>query len=121
LIAARYGIEAIVSAMAAHVNVSKVQEYGCVALANLASNNDANRVLIAAKDGIEAIVSAMVAYRNVSELQKRGCLALFNLTFSESVAVRIGLEGGLAVLEQNQSSSHAETALQRIKSLINLG
>jgi hypothetical protein len=42
-IAAKGGIEAIVSAMTAHSNVSKVQEWGCFTLANLA-RNDANRV-----------------------------------------------------------------------------
>jgi hypothetical protein len=42
-IAAIHGIEAIVSAMAAHNNVLEVQENGCYAPGNLACN-DANRV-----------------------------------------------------------------------------
>jgi hypothetical protein len=117
-IAAKHGIEAIVSAMTAHTNVLQVQGWGCLAIVNLARNNDANRVSIAAKHGIEAIVSAMTAHTNVLQVQKWGCSALSNLTFNESVAVRIRLEGGLAVLEQNPNNSNAETALQRIKALI---
>jgi hypothetical protein len=120
-IAAKDGIEAIVGAMTAYTNISEVQKWGCLALANLASSNDANRVSIATKDGIEAIVSAMTAYTNVSEVQKRGCLALFNLTCSESLATRIQLAGGLAVLEQNPNNFHAEEALRRIKASLNLG
>jgi hypothetical protein len=91
-----------------------VQEYGCYTLGSLARNNDANRVSIAAKHGIEAIVSAMTAHKNVSKVQEGGCLALFALTHNESVAVRIQLEGGVAVLEQNPSDVCAELALQSI-------
>jgi hypothetical protein len=115
LIAAKHGIEAVVSAMTVHNNVSKVQERGCSAIVSLARNNDANRVSIAAKHGIEAVVSAMTAHSNVLEAQEWGCLALFCLSCNESVAVRIQLEGGLAVLEQNPSISYARTALQRIR------
>jgi hypothetical protein len=52
-IAAKHGIEAIVNAMTAHINESKVQECACGALRNLAANNDANCISIAAKHGIE--------------------------------------------------------------------
>jgi hypothetical protein len=52
-------------------------------------------------------------------MQEYGCFVLSNLTFNESAAVRIQLEGGLAVLEQNPSNSDAKTALYRIKALIN--
>jgi hypothetical protein len=120
-IAAKYGIEAIVSAMTAHSNVSRVQVYGCAALGNLACGNDANCVSIAEKDGIEAIVSAMTAHSNISEVQEYGCSVLFNLTFNDFAAVRIQLEGGLAVLEQNPGNSDAETALRQINALFNLG
>jgi hypothetical protein len=93
----------------------KYKRRGCYALGKLAWNNDANRVSIAAKHGIEAIVIAMTAHSNIPGVQKWGCFTLFNLTFNESVAVRIQLEGGLAVLEQNPSNSDAKRALQRIK------
>jgi hypothetical protein len=119
-IRAKHGIEAVVSAMIMHRNASKVQEYGCFALGNILCNNDANRASIAAKHGIEAIVSAMTAHSNVPKVQERGCVALFNLSFNESVSVRIQLEAGLAVLEQNPSNSHAKMALQRIRAPINL-
>ena len=101
-------------------NVVKRVECGWCALGNLASNNDANRVSIAAKHGIEAIVSAMTTHTNAPKVQDQGCLALFNLCFNESVAARIGVEGGLAVLEHNPSNSDAERALQRIRASINL-
>ncbi len=113
-------IEAIVSAMAAHSNMWNVQEYGCLALGNLSRNNDVNCVSIAAKYGIEAIVSAMTTHTNAPKVQDQGCLALFNLCFNESVAARIGVEGGLAVLEHNPSNSDAERALQRIRASINV-
>jgi hypothetical protein len=103
------------SAMAAHSNAPKVQEEGCYALGKLACN-DANCVSIAAKHGIEAIVSTMTAHSYIPEVQEHGCLALFNLSFNESVANRIHLEGGLAVLEQNPRDSNAEAALKRIES-----
>jgi hypothetical protein len=115
LIAAKNGIEAIVSAMTVHSNVAQVQEWGCLALGGLAYKNDANCISIAARHGIEAIVSAMTAHINISEVQEKGCLVLLNLSFNEFVAVRIQLEGGLAVLEQNPNNSHAEAALHRIK------
>jgi hypothetical protein len=107
--------------MTAHSNIPDVQENGCLALANLAAKNDANRVSIGAKYGVEAIVRAMAAYSNISNVQKRGCLVLFILSFSESLAARIQLVGGLAVLEQNPNNSHAERALQRINAFLNLG
>jgi hypothetical protein len=107
--------------MKAHSNVSELQERGNLALGNLARDNDDNCVLITAKHGIEAIVCAMTAHSSVSEVQNYGCSALYNLSFKESVAVRIGLEGGLAVLEQNPRDFQAKTALQRIKALITLG
>jgi hypothetical protein len=53
--AVKSGIEAVVSAMTAHSNMSKVQEEGCLALGCLAYN-DANCVSIASKYGIEAVV-----------------------------------------------------------------
>jgi hypothetical protein len=113
---------AIVSAMMAHSNDPKVQERGSLALGNLAWKNKANRVSIVAKHGIEAIVSAMTAHIDVSKVQERGCSSLFNLTSNESVAVKIQLEGGLAVLEQNPSNSYVAAALKRInRALINLG
>jgi hypothetical protein len=107
--------------MTTHSNDSEIQEEGCVALVHFAWNNDANRVSIAAKHGIEAIMSAMTTHSNVSKVQEYGCLALSNLTFNDSVAIMIQLEGGLAVLEQNPSSSYAATALQRIRAVIDLG
>jgi hypothetical protein len=82
---------------AAHSNVSKVQKWGCLALGNLVSNNDANFVSIAAKHGMEAIVSAMTtAHSNVSIVQERGCLALTNLACHAanrvSMAAKYGVE-----------------------------
>jgi hypothetical protein len=60
-------------------------------------------------------VSAMTVYSNVSKVQEWGCFALSSLSFNESVATRIQLEGGVAVLEQNPSNANAEKAMQRIK------
>jgi hypothetical protein len=85
-----------VSAMTTHINVSKVQEWGCLALGNLACNN-VNRVSIAANHGIEAIMSAMTAHSNVSEMQEHGCLALANLAYNNdviciSIAAKHGIE-----------------------------
>jgi hypothetical protein len=42
---------------------------------------------------------------------------LLDFTFNKFVAVRIGLEGGVFVLEQNPSNSNAKRALQRIRAL----
>jgi hypothetical protein len=118
-IAAKDGIEAVVSAMTMHSTVFEVQEEGCHALAQLACNSDANIVSIAAKHGIDAIVSAMTMHSNVSNVQDYGCIALLQLALNEYVAVRIQLEGGVAVLEQNPSNACAELALQCInKALI---
>jgi hypothetical protein len=43
-------------------------------------------------------VSAMKAHSNVSKVQEQGSVAMFYLSLNESVAVRIQLAGGLAVL-----------------------
>jgi hypothetical protein len=93
-IAAKYGIEAILSAMTAHSNVSRLQECGCAALGNLAGNYDANRESIAAKHGVEAVVSAMYGaqYSRGARTWFFGFLAF---TLNKSVAVWSGLEGGL--------------------------
>jgi hypothetical protein len=107
--------------MTAHTSVTEIQEEGCLALGSLARSNDANCESIAAKHGIEAVVNAMTAHSNILGVQQSGCLALFDLSFNESVAVRVQLEGGLAVLEQNPNDSAAKIALQRIKALIILG
>jgi hypothetical protein len=50
------------------------------------------------------------------------CLRLapfFYLTFNESFAVRIHLEGGLAVLEHNPSNSLCGESVATIRALIN--
>jgi hypothetical protein len=88
---------------------------GGYALWSLTRYNDENCVVIPVKHVIEAIVSAMTAQNNIPEVQGRGCLALFSLTFNESVAVRIGIEGGVAVLEHNPRNYNAKRALQRIR------
>jgi hypothetical protein len=114
-------LKPIVSAMMVQINVPKVQEQGCAAIVNLTLNNGANYVSIVTKHGIEAVVSAMTAHSNILEVHECGCLVLFNLSFNESVAVRIQLEGGVAVLEQNSNDFYAKRALQRIKASIILG
>jgi hypothetical protein len=110
-----------VSAMTAYSNESKVQELGCDALGTIA-RNDANRVSIAAKHGIEAIVIAMTAHSNIPEMQECGCSALLSLTLNEYVAIRVEVEGGVAVLEQNRSNSNDKKALKWMnKALVNFG
>jgi hypothetical protein len=86
-VAVNHGLEAILSAMTAHNNVSKVQEQGCLALGNLVSNNDANRVSIAAKHGVEVILSTMTAHNNVSKVQEQGCLALAKSSFRTTMLI----------------------------------
>jgi hypothetical protein len=88
-IAAKHGIEAIVSAMAAYSNITEVQECGCLALANLACTNDAYRVSIAAKHGIEAILSAMTTHSNVSKVKNLGVQLLgISLGIAMQIAYR---------------------------------
>ncbi len=116
-VAAKHGIEAIVSAMAKHSKASKVQEWGRLALGNLARNNDANRVSIASKHGVDAVVLAMTTPRiAMCQRARADVFGFVYLSFNESVSVSIQLVGGGAVLEQNPISSYALTALQQIRS-----
>jgi hypothetical protein len=92
-------IEAIVSAMTAHSNVSNGQEHGCLALAMLAATNDENWVSIGPKGGIEAIVSAIAAHINNPEVQEYGCLALVNLARNNDAnRVSIAAKGGIEAI-----------------------
>jgi hypothetical protein len=107
-IAVKDVIEVIVSAMAAHSNVSKVQELGCGALWNLA-RNDANSVSIATNHGIEAIMSAMAANSDVSKVQEWGCLALGTLARNDansvSIAAKYGIEAILSAMTAHINES----------------
>jgi len=69
----------VLGAMRQHVKVSRVQECGCGAIANLACNNDTNRVGIAIAGGIPVIEEVMRQHANISGVQDRGCDAIGKL------------------------------------------
>mmetsp|Transcript_38856 Transcript_38856/g.62938 ORF Transcript_38856/g.62938 Transcript_38856/m.62938 type:complete len:95 (-) Transcript_38856:26-310(-) len=57
-------IPVILTLMKKHINVAIVQEWGCVAMSNLAYGNDANCVSIAEAGGIAVILEAMMQHAN---------------------------------------------------------
>ena len=65
----------MLDAMEHHKDVAGVQQNGCVALWNLAANDD-NRVAIAEAGGVRAVVEAMERHKDVAGVQQYGCGAL---------------------------------------------
>ncbi len=81
-IAARGGIEVIVTALATHCKIENVQHVGCWAFKNLALNVN-NRIRIASKGGIVAIWPALKANNSSENVQHFGCWALFDLAIKQ--------------------------------------
>jgi hypothetical protein len=63
--------------MKAHIDHAGVQEQGCRALANLATNAD-NRVSITKAGGNAVILSGMKVHIDHAGVQRQGCCALLD-------------------------------------------
>ena len=72
------GITTILSAMKTHSSNANVQEHGCGALQNLASNEN-NRVTISDAGGKAVIESALRNYSSNAGFHEKGKAALRNL------------------------------------------
>ena len=80
LIAAAGGIVAVIRGMVRCEDHAGVQQYGCAALAELAFNNEENRVAIVAAGGIAAVTGAMGRrFEGDAGVQKYGRIALKNM------------------------------------------
>lgn len=53
-----------------------VQQWGCLALSNLATNNAYNTIAIAAAGGIGVVVTSMTVHPSHTGVQEMGCGAL---------------------------------------------
>ena len=62
---------------------ANVQEYGCAALWNLASNNN-NQVAIAETGGVNRILSAVKNHSSNANVQQYGILALWSLAVNDN-------------------------------------
>ena len=107
------GIEAILRAMTQHPSAAGVQEWGCVALSNLAVNAD-NKVKIGSAGGIEAIVRAMTQHPSAAGVQEHGCVALWNLAANNAHnKSKINAAGGAqairAAMAAHTSSSNVQS------------
>jgi hypothetical protein len=92
------GTSSIVQAMQQHGDHAGVQELGCLALRNLATNNDQNKMTIAAKGGIDVIVKAIQRHADHAGVQEKGCRALGNLAVNYQNNVNIAAKGGIDVI-----------------------
>lgn len=74
------GIDAIVGIMRCHSLLVRIQTQACLALANLAYENDFNKEEIVRAGGLQVIVAALSQHKGVEHVQSWGCLAIRNIT-----------------------------------------
>lgn len=74
------GINVIVDIMRCHSLLVRIQTQACLALANLAYENDPNKEEIIRCGGLRAIVVALSQHKSVELVQSWGCLAIRNIT-----------------------------------------
>ena len=99
------GIDAVVSAMAAHPADELLQRHACRVLAHLSDDDARACTTIARVGGLEAVTSAMRTFDRALQLQRSGCAILaHSLTVQdvdepEEVADCLALELGSAIVE----------------------
>ena len=135
-IAVAGGVECVIAAMrVAYPDVDDlhtgwgewvVQEIGCKALENLASNHPANQAAIAAGGGVECVIAAMrVAYPDADDIhgvgewtvQEIGCKALGNLAVkhpANPAAIAGGGRRGVRDRGDARASRHSGRAGGRV-------
>ena len=92
-------IEVILSKMNAYRLNGQIQQQGCIALSNLAAENDDERKKIAGEGGIRVILNAMKEHAKDVKVQENGCAALRNLAFANVGNQKtIAKEGGIKVI-----------------------
>jgi hypothetical protein len=93
-------IQAVVAAMAAHLDTVAVQKYGCWALCNISDNNDANKLKAGEAGAIEAVVAATRGHPDSADVQSVGCAAMLSLTMgntaNQTKAIALGAVNGVA-------------------------
>ena len=76
-------IKAVVAALRSHLQVASVQKWGCGALLNMCTGNDAEALarkkLAAAEHAIEAVLAALGSHLQVAHVQDWGCRALCSI------------------------------------------
>lgn len=123
MIAKLGGIELVVQAMLKFPDEAELQENGCAALCNLASNRQETKVRAARAGSIRAAVNAMRMLPGELELQSLACALLRSLALGvPENKVAIVAQGGVrqlcAAIAQNRSDS--EICVQATAALCNL-
>lgn len=97
------GISVILKAMERHLMIPGVQELGCAALKNLASDSNSECIVVEL-GGIPAVVRSMTTHPQEAGVQQQACGALWNLGFAQkhkTLIVRLGgLDAVLRAMEQ---------------------
>ena len=89
------GIAATVAAMKHRVHIERVQQFACLAIVSLATD-DLNQTLLGSGGCIEAILAAMRQHVASEDLQRYGCLALRSLAVNnDPVASQVFRNGGI--------------------------
>jgi hypothetical protein len=112
LIMQKGGLEAIISAMNAHMSVAKLQGHGSRALLMLASSAGEKRAGIRQKGGIEAIVAGMNKHKQDLEVQSTGCGALGNLALEFDNKIAIRERGGIDAIFHALNSFKGNAGIQ---------
>ena len=111
IIAAKGGIEAIILAMKVHLASEALQQQACVALENLAENDD-NKVKMARLGGMEAIIGAMKAHQTSEGVQEQALGALANLSMNEDNAAKLAVLGGMETVMRAMKAHPASGVVQ---------
>ena len=85
----------IIDMMVENRSSGEVQEAGCLKLAKLTVNDDAENKAVVAKGGIEAVVKAMGAHALRGTLQEIGCLMLWMFAMLDENQAVVAAKGGI--------------------------
>jgi len=91
------GIAAFLAVLTQHLTSAYLQEFGCIALKELAINAE-SRVAVAREGGISVLLAGLQQHIMHADVQNEGCQALIFLALDVNNKVEIVQKGGLEVI-----------------------
>jgi hypothetical protein len=102
------GLKAILKCMKEYHDVAMVQDLSCMALSNLAFENDKMRVVIAQLGGVSLILEAMTTHLEEEDVQFHAMQTLWRLTFNDWVRDAIVKKGSFRTIRKSMLA-HSES------------
>ena len=115
LIAAAGGIVAVIRGMVRCEDHAGVQQYGCAALAELAFNNEENRVAIAAAGGIAVVAGAMANHADNYGVQESAAKAIERVVRNIPDHIAVVRVAGMVPLLQHAADMGIERAKNQLQ------